>query len=225
MKRLGRPERPMEMERLERPKRLVGVRRLLGPVRLDFFPRSGISVSGLPASSAGCPDYRGDVLLFFPENWRCPSRLTVRYGRSGSAWSVPRRFCVTECRTACMLCCFGMSLQCCVSGSSHCDEMPRLEKLGPGRELFGAAVWILEIKRSELRAWTERDQRRAEYSESLMVECGTVNHVLAGLPLGAPEGAELVGEDVRERERERDRLILLRVLVLLILILTRLLFL
>ena len=30
------------------------------------------------------------------------------------------------------------------------------------------------IKRSELRAWTERDQLRVEYSESLMVECGTV---------------------------------------------------
>ena len=166
--------------------------------------------------------------------------------------------CVTECRTACMLCCFGTSLQCCVSGSSHCDEMSRLEKhssLGPGRELFGGTLedlsgqcWMLAcsvwgllrrscrrprrrrksrrvprfwtlrvrcvrhvvhddsrrfvIKRSELRAWAERDQLRAEYSESLMVERGTVNHVLAGLPVGAPEGAELVGEDVRERETD-----------------------
>ena len=59
MERLGRPKRLMEMERFERPKRLVGMRRLLWPVRPDFFPRSGISFSGLPASSAGCPDYRG----------------------------------------------------------------------------------------------------------------------------------------------------------------------
>ena len=125
----------------------------------------------------------------------------------------------------------------------------------PGRELFGAAVWILEdlngrcgmlacsvwgllrrlcrrpkrrkrsklrpkfwtvrvrcmrhvvhddtrrnvIKSSELRAWTEINQRRAEDSESLMVERGAINHVLAGLPGGVPEGAGPV------RERERDR--------------------
>ena len=46
-----------------------------------------------------------------------------------------------------MFCCFGMSLpQFCASGSSHCDEMPRLDhsSLGPRRELFGVAVWILE---------------------------------------------------------------------------------
>ena len=57
------------------------------------------------------------------------------------------------------------------------------------------------IKRSELRVWTEINQRRAEDSESLMVERGAFNHVLAGLPVGVPEGAE----PVRERERERDR--------------------
>ena len=55
---------------------------------------------------------------------------------------------VDECRTACMICCFDMSLpQFCASKcSSHCDETPRLDhsSLGPGRELFGVAVWILE---------------------------------------------------------------------------------
>ena len=176
--------------------------------------------------------------------------------RSGSAWSVSRMQRVDKCRTACMFCCFGTLLpQFCASSSSHCDEMPRLDhsSLRPGRELFGAAVWILEdlngqcgmlacsvwgllrrlcrrpkrrkrsklrpkfwtvrvrcmrhvvhddtrrnvIKRSELRAWTEINQRRAEDSESLMVERGAINHVLAGLPVGVPEGAE----PVRERER------------------------
>ena len=247
--------------------------------RLSFFPRSGISASGPPASSAGCPDYRWDALLLFPEKWRClwclavrPRRSGIAWSvsgsacsgrrsgsacsghRSGSAWSVSRMQCVDKCRTACMCCCFGMSLsQFCASSSSHCDEMPRLyhSSLRPGRELFGAAVWILEdlngrcgvlacsvwgfrpkrrkrsklrpkfwtvrvrcvrhvvhddarrnvIKRSELRAWTETNQRRAEDSESLMVERGAINHVLAGLPVGVPEGAE----PVRERERERER--------------------
>ena len=41
-----------------------------------------------------------------------------------------------------------MKLQFCVSGSFHCDELPRsvlrkLSSLEPGRELFGL-VWILE---------------------------------------------------------------------------------
>ena len=78
----------------------------------------------------------------------CRSQSMPSTGLKAIRRSVPRRFCVTECRTACMFCCFGVSLQCCVSGSSHyCDEIPRLEKrssLVPGRELFGAAVWILE---------------------------------------------------------------------------------
>ena len=49
------------------------------------------------------------------------------------------------------------------------------------------------IKRSELRAWTELNQRRAENSDYLRFERGAVNHVLAGLPSGAPERAEPVG--------------------------------
>ena len=36
------------------------------------------------------------------------------------------------------------------------------------------------------------NQRRAEDSESLMIERGAINHVLAGLPVGVPEGAEPV---------------------------------
>ena len=82
------------------------------------------------------------------------------------------------------------------------------------------------IKRSELRAWTEMNQRRAEDSESLMVERGAINHVLAGLPVGVPEGAD----PVRERESRLIlllvlvRLTLLRVLDRLILILRRWLF-
>ena len=290
-KRLMKPDM---LDMLEKAGWLMEMRSFWPKKGLSFFPRSGISASGPPASSAGCPDYRGDALLFFPEKWRClwclavrPRRSSIVWSvsgsacsgrrsgiawsvsgsacsgrRSGSAWSVSRMQCVDKCRTACMFCCFGMSLpQFCASGSSHCDEMPRLyhSSLRPGRELFGAAVWILEdlngrcgmlacsvwgllcrlcrrpkrrkrsklrpkfwtvrvrcvrnvIKRSELRAWTEINQRRAEDSESLMVERGAINHVLAGLPVGVPEGAEPV------REREIGRLILLLVLVRLILL-------
>ena len=63
------------------------------------------------------------------------------------------------------------------------------------------------IKRSELRAWTELNQRRAENSDFLrfgsreasVLQRGAVNHVLAGLPSGAPEGAEPVGESEVEK--------------------------
>ena len=55
------------------------------------------------------------------------------------------------------------------------------------------------IKRSELRAWTELNQRRAGNSDFLRFERGAVNHVLAGLPSGAPEGAEPVGESEVEK--------------------------
>ena len=63
------------------------------------------------------------------------------------AWS---ELCVFCHRMACMFCWLSMKLlQFCVSGSSHCDELPRLtlrklSSLEPGRELFGVAVWILE---------------------------------------------------------------------------------
>ena len=184
------------------------------------------------------------------------------------AWSELCVFCLAEFRMACMFCWLSMKLQFCVSGSSHCDELPRsvlrkLSSLEPGRELFGVAVWILEdlsgrcwmlacsvlrllckrrrsprrrrksrllprfrtlrvrcvrhvvnddtrrgvIKRSELRAWTELNQRRAENSDFLrfrsgeasVLQRGAVNHVLAGLPSGAPEGAEPVGESEVEK--------------------------
>ena len=191
-------KRLMKLEMLEMLERFgcpMEMRSLWPGERLSFFPLSGISASGPPASSAGCPDYRGDALLFLPGKWRCLWCLAARSRRSGvawsvsgstclgrrsgiawsvsgsaclgrrsgiawsvsasacsgrrsgSAWSVPRMQCVDECRTACMFCCFGVSLpQFCASSSSHCDEMPRLDhsSLKPGRELFGAAVWILE---------------------------------------------------------------------------------
>ena len=189
-------------------------------------------------------------------------------GRLCMAWSELCVFCLAEFRMACMFCWLSMKLQFCVSGSSHCDELPRsvlrkLSSLEPGRELFGVAVWILEdlsgrcwmlacsvlrllckrrrsprrrrksrllprfrtlrvrcvrhvvnddtrrgvIKRSELRAWTELNQRRAENSDFLrfrsgeasVLQRGAVNHVLAGLPSGAPEGAEPVGESEVEK--------------------------
>ena len=183
-----------------------------------------------------------------------------RLGRLCSAWSELCVFCLAECRMACVFCWLSVKLQFYVSGSSHCDELPRLSlrklsSLEPGRELFGVAVWILEdlsgrcwmlacsvfrllrkmrrsprhsrksrllprfrtlrvrcmrrvvnddtrrgvIKRSELRAWTELNQRRAENSDFLRFERGAVNHVLAGLPSGAPEGAEPVGESEVEK--------------------------
>ena len=198
----------------------------------------------------------GSAWLVSGSAWSAKGRL----GRLCSAWSELCVFCLAECRMACMFCWLSMKLQFYVSGSSHCDELPRLSlrklsSLEPGRELFGVAVWILEdlsgrcwmlacsvfrllrkmrrsprhrrkirllprfrtlrvrcmrhvvnddtrrgvIKRSELRAWTELNQRRAENSDFLRFERGAVNHVLAGLPSGAPEGAE----PVRESEVEK----------------------
>ena len=192
--------------------------------------------------------------------WSVTGSRSCGSGRLCSAWSELCVFCLAECRMACMFCWLSMKLQFCMSGSSHCDELPRsvlrkLSSLEPGRELFGVAVWILEdlsgqcwmltcsvfrllrkmrrsprrrrksrllprfrtlrvrcmrhvvnddtrrgvIKRSELRAWTELNQRRAENSDYLRFARGAVNHVLAGLPSGAPEGAEPVGESEVEK--------------------------
>ena len=63
------------------------------------------------------------------------------------------------------------------------------------------------VIQSELRAWTELNQRRAENSDFLrfrsgeasVLQRGAVNHVLAGLPSGALEGAEPVGESEVEK--------------------------
>ena len=200
--------------------------------------------------------------------WSVTGSRSCGSGRLCSAWSELCVFCLAECRMACMFCWLSMKLQFCMSGSSHCDELPRsvlrkLSSLEPGRELFGVAVWILEdlsgqcwmltcsvfrllrkrrrsprrrrksrllprfrtlrvrcvrhvvnddtrrgvIKRSELRAWTELNQRRSENSDFLrfgsseasVLQRGAVNHVLAGLPSGAPEGAEPVGESEVEK--------------------------
>ena len=205
----------------------------------------------------------GSAWLVSGSAWFVKGSLSCGSGRLGrlcSAWSELCVFCLAECRMACMFCWLSMKLQFYVSGSSHCDELPRLSlrklsSLEPGRELFGVAVWILEdlsgrcwmlacsvfrllrkmrrsprhnrksrllprfrtlrvrcvrrvvnddtrrgvIKRSELRAWTELNQRRAENSDFLRFERGAVNHVLAGLPSGAPEGAEPVGESEVEK--------------------------
>ena len=192
--------------------------------------------------------------------WSVTGSRSCGSGRLCMAWSELCVFCLAEFRMACMFC-WLRKLQFCVSGSSHCDELPRsvlrkLSSLEPGRELFGVAVWILEdlsgrcwmlacsvlrllckrrrsprrrrksrlrvrcvrhvvnddtrrgvIKRSELRAWTELNQRRAENSDFLrfrsgeasVLQRGAVNHVLAGLPSGAPEGAEPVGESEVEK--------------------------
>ena len=200
--------------------------------------------------------------------WSVTGSRSCGSGRLCVAWSELCVFCLAEFRMACMFCWLSMKLQFCMSGSSHCDELPRsvlrkLSSLEPGRELFGVAVWILEdlsgqcwmltcsvfrllckmrrsprrrrksrllprfrtlrvrcvrhvvnddtrrgvIKRSELRAWTELNQRRAENSDFLrfgsseasVLQRGAVNHVLAGLPSGAPEGAESVGESEVEK--------------------------
>ena len=123
------PKRLMKLEMLDMLKKAgwpMEMKSFWPGERLSFFPRSGMSASGPPASSAGCPDYRGDALLFFPEKWRClwclavrPRRSGIAWSvsgsacsgrRSGSAWSVSRMQCVDKCRTACMFCCFGMSL-------------------------------------------------------------------------------------------------------------------
>ena len=55
-KRLMKLEMLETLERFERP---MEMRSLWPGERLFFFPRSGISASGPPASGAGCPDYRG----------------------------------------------------------------------------------------------------------------------------------------------------------------------
>ena len=68
------PKRLMKLEMLDMLKKAgwpMEMRSFWPGERLSFFPRSGISASGPPASSAGCPDYRGDALLLFPEKWRC----------------------------------------------------------------------------------------------------------------------------------------------------------
>ena len=200
--------------------------------------------------------------------WSVTGSRSCCSGRLCMAWSELCVFCLAEFRMACLFCWLRMKLQFCMSGSSHCDELPRsvlrkLSSLEPGRELFGVAVWILEdlsgrcwmlacsvlrllckrrrsprrrrksrllprfrtlrvrcvrhvvnddtrrsvIKRSELRAWTKLNQRRAENSDFLrfgsgeasLLQRGAVNHVLAGLPSGAPEGAEPVGESEVEK--------------------------
>ena len=197
----------------------------------------------------------GSTWLVSGSAWSVTGSRSCGSGRLCRAWSELCVFCLAECRMACMFCWLSMKLQFCMSGSSHCDELPRsvlrkLSSLEPGRELFGVAVWILEdlsgrcwmlacsvlrllckrrrsprrrrksrllgrfrtlpvrcmrhvvnddtrrgvIKRSELRAWTELNQRRAENSDFLrfrsgeasVLQRGAVNHVLAGLPSGAP---------------------------------------
>ena len=60
------------------------------------------------------------------------------------------------------------------------------------------ARWFV-VKRSQLRAWIEKAHERAEDSEYLTAVRGAVSHVLAGLPVEAPEGAESADENVRER--------------------------
>ena len=65
------PKRLMKLEMLDMLKKAgwpMEMRSFWPGERLSFFPRSGISASGPPASNAGCPDYRGDALLFFPKN-------------------------------------------------------------------------------------------------------------------------------------------------------------
>ena len=81
--------------------------------------------------------------------WSVKGSLSCGSGRLGrlcSAWSELCVFCLAECRMACMSCWLSMKLQFYVSGSSHCDELPRLSlrklsSLEPGRELFGVAVY------------------------------------------------------------------------------------
>ena len=82
------PKRLMKLEMMDM------LRKAGWPMEMrSFFPRSGISASGPPVSSAGCPDYRGDGLLLFPEKWRCLWCLAVRPRRSGIAWSVSGSAC------------------------------------------------------------------------------------------------------------------------------------
>ena len=81
--------------------------------------------------------------------WSVTGSRSCCSGRLCVAWSELCVFCLAEFRMACMFCWLSMKLQFCVSGSSHCDELPRsvlrkLSSLEPGRELFGVAVWILE---------------------------------------------------------------------------------
>ena len=92
------PERLMKLEMLEMLERFewsMEMKPLWPEGRLSFFPRSGISASGPPASSAGCPDYRGHALLFFPGKWRC---LWCLAAPSGIAWSVSGSAC-SGCRS------------------------------------------------------------------------------------------------------------------------------
>ena len=54
------PKRLMKLEMLDMLKKAgwpMEMRSFWPGEKLSFFPRSGISVSGPPASSAGCPDY------------------------------------------------------------------------------------------------------------------------------------------------------------------------
>ena len=81
--------------------------------------------------------------------WSVTGSRSCGSGRLCMAWSELCVFCLAEFRMACVFCWLSMKLQFCVSGSFHCDELPRsvlrkLSSLEPGRELFGVAVWILE---------------------------------------------------------------------------------
>ena len=88
----------------------------------------------------------GSAWLVSGSAWSVKGSLSSgRLGRLCSAWSELCVFCLAECRMACMFCWLSMKLQFYVSGSSHCDELPRLSlrklsSLEPGRELFGVAV-------------------------------------------------------------------------------------
>ena len=60
---------PMErLDMLEKAGRPMEIKFFWPGERLSFFPRSGISASGPPASSAGCPAIEGTRCSFFPKN-------------------------------------------------------------------------------------------------------------------------------------------------------------